>query len=207
MFSTFLVWLRMGFEHIADVQGYDHILFVVSLIALYTMSDWKRILILLTAFTLGHTITLAMATLEVVKVDAGLIEFLIPLTIFITAGMNAVMPEPRNTEIIPPLKWKYVMTLSFGFIHGLGFSNYLRDLLGDEESILLPLFSFNIGLEVGQITIVLITMGIGYLVLKYTRLKIRQWSLVLSTGAMGLSSFLMLQRFEGLLRAFASLMV
>lgn len=207
MLTTFFVWLRMGFEHIADVQGYDHILFVISLIALYTFRDWKRILILLSAFTLGHTVTLALATLRIVQVDAALIEFLIPLTIFITGAMNVVMPEPRNTEILPPLRWKYTMAFTFGLIHGLGFSNFLRDLLGEEESILLPLFSFNVGLEVGQIVIVAIAMGLGYLVLTYTRLKIRQWSLVLSTAAMGLSAFLMLQRFEGLLRAFAALTV
>jgi hypothetical protein len=157
--TEFELYLRLGFEHISDLKGYDHILFVIALAAVYPLREWKHLLILVTAFTIGHSVTLALSTLGWVDVDAELIETLIPVTIFITAALNVGERFARNPEKALQRDWrlKYLLAIGFGLIHGLGFSNFLRAVLGAEESLVLPLFSFNVGLELGQLVILVIT--------------------------------------------------
>ena len=150
--SLFELYFNLGLQHIADLKGYDHILFILTLCAVYDLKEWKRVLILVTAFTIGHSLTLALATLDLIKMDTNLIEFLIPLTIFITAMANVLMRKQKVSFLLHYLK--YSAALFFGLIHGLGFSNYLRSLLGSEKGLVLPLFSFNVGIEAGQILIV-----------------------------------------------------
>src|SRR5688500_13402623 len=127
--SEFKLYFILGKDHILDyANGYDHILFVVALCTLYQLRDWKQVLILVTAFTLGHSITLALATLEIITVKAELIEFLIPLTIFITAASNIFKREDSFSGRAMYINYFYAAF--FGLIHGLGFSNYLRSILG-----------------------------------------------------------------------------
>ena len=163
MTSEFMLYLRLGFEHISDLNGYDHILFVIALAAVYPLKEWRHLLILVTAFTIGHSITLAMATLGWLAVDSDLIEMLIPVTIFITAVINLAERFASDAEKALQRDWrmKYALALGFGLIHGLGFSNYLRALLGTGENLVLPLFSFNVGLEIGQLVILVITFVIS----------------------------------------------
>ena len=149
--SQFSTYFQLGYEHILDIQGYDHILFVIALCAIYQAQDWKRVLILITAFTIGHSITLALSTMNLVNFRTDIIEFLIPVTIFITAFSNLVK---KHGSAPAKFSSNYFFALFFGLIHGLGFSNYLKSLLGKEESILTPLLAFNLGLELGQIIIV-----------------------------------------------------
>lgn len=187
MESTFFVYLRLGFEHIVDFGAWDHLLFVIVLVAIYVIRDWKHLLVLVTAFTVGHSLTLALATLRLITVDSGLVEFLIPITIFLTAVVNIAEVRLRaelGTED-SQLAWriKYVLALVFGLIHGLGFSNFLRAILGEEESLLLPLFSFNVGLEFGQILILSITLVVSSVVVRTTALTQRTWAMLLSTAA------------------------
>lgn len=187
MNSTFIVYLRLGFEHIADLSAYDHLLFVIALVAIYTVREWRHLLVLVTAFTVGHSVTLALATLRLVSVDAGLVEFLIPVTIFLTAVVNITEVQLRSElgSDDSRLAWriKYGLALVFGLIHGLGFSNFLRAILGEEESLLLPLFSFNVGLEFGQILILSITLVVSSVVVRTTALTQRTWAMLLSTAA------------------------
>src|SRR6187551_1859470 len=127
--SEFQVYFQEGREHILDWKfGYDHILFVIALSALYLLRDWKKVLILVTAFTIGHSVTLALAALDIIPVNEKLVEFLIPTTIFITAASNLFKNEEtigqRNFHI------NYAYGLLFGLIHGMGFSNYFRTILG-----------------------------------------------------------------------------
>jgi hypothetical protein len=192
--SLFELYFWVGIEHITDIVGYDHILFLITLCAGYTIASYKRILVLITAFTIGHSITLALSLLKVIIIPSGLIEFLIPLTIFITAVSNIF----QKSEICSPIfqKVKYFVALFFGLIHGLGFSNYLRSLLGSEDSILMPLFSFNLGLEAGQIIIVLLTVILSYLFHKIFKVQYREWNLVLSGAGIGISVILMIERFS-----------
>lgn len=191
--SLFELYFTLGLQHIADLKGYDHILFILILCAVYTLKEWKRVLILVTAFTIGHSLTLALATLNLVKVDGDLIEFLIPLTIFVTAVVNVMYRRQKVTALQHYLK--YGAALFFGLIHGLGFSNYLRSLLGSERGLVLPLFSFNVGIEVGQIIIVVIIMLVIKVVVDILRLPAREWHLLLSGAGLGISLVLMVERF------------
>ena len=185
MFKTYL---ELGFNHILDLNAYDHILFVVVLCAVYSYRDWKKILILVTAFTIGHSITLALSALNIVVFPSDIIEFLIPLTILVTALYN-VLKREGNVGLV---RTNYFMALFFGWIHGLGFSNFFKALLGKEESITGPLLAFNIGVELGQIIIVLLTVGLGYVMIRNFKASQREWTLFVSGAAAGIALILMM---------------
>ncbi len=184
------MYLKLGFDHISDLKGYDHILFIIALCASYSMSDWRRILILVTAFTLGHSFTLALSALHVVNLPSGLIEFLIPCTILFTAIFNIwFKPDPRKT-------WNpvYFLALFFGFIHGLGFASYFKALLGKESSIIVPLLGFNLGVEMGQLCIVACILLINFLFVRFGKMTQRQWSIPVSVIAAFLSIAMIINR-------------
>lgn len=188
--SEFRLYFDLGRDHILDyANGYDHILFVVALCALYISRDWKKILILVTAFTVGHSITLALSTLNIVSVKAELIEFLIPLTIFITAVSNLFKNERNISE--GPMQMNYIFATFFGLIHGLGFSNYLKSLLGKDEGIITQLLAFNLGLELGQIIIVVLFMSASFVLVDLFGLNRRDWKMVISSAIAGISLILM----------------
>ena len=192
--SEFSLYFILGKDHILDyTNGYDHILFVVALCAVYIARDWKKILILVTAFTLGHSITLALATMSLISVNAKLIEFLIPLTIFVTAVYNLFRKEDLLTQ--KPVHVNYFFALFFGLIHGMGFSNYLRALLGKDESIITQLFAFNIGLEYGQIIIVGIFLTVSFIAIEWTHVSRRDWKMIISSAIAGIALILMKDRF------------
>ena len=191
--SVFTLYFKLGISHIADLQGYDHILFLLVLCAVYTFTQWKQVLILITAFTLGHCTTLVLATLNIIRVSGDWIEFLIPVTIFITAVVNII----QKKEFVSPALHlaKYTTALFFGLIHGLGFSNYLRSLLGTESNLVKPLFAFNLGIELGQIVIVTLIFILTFVVVHLMFLKRRDWNLVLSGAGLGIALILMVERF------------
>ena len=191
--SEFSLYFGLGKDHILDyVNGYDHILFVLALCAVFLIRDWKKILILVTAFTIGHSITLALATLKIVTVNAQLIEFLIPLTIFITSVSNLFKKEVLSNE--KGFQVNYLYAVFFGLIHGLGFSNYLRAILGKDQSILSQLLAFNLGLEFGQIIVVVIFLIFSFLLVDFLKVNRRDWKLVLSSAIAGIALILMKDR-------------
>ncbi len=181
------MYLRLGFQHIIDINGYDHIVFVLVLCAGYSLNQISKVLILITAFTIGHSLTLALSTLKIVSIPSDLIEFLIPATILVTAVSNVLPIKASNNRFI------YVLTLFFGLIHGLGFSNYLKELLGRESNIFTPLLAFNLGLELGQLLI----LGIYFIILFVSvhLFKIRQdfWRIFISGAAFGISLILLIK--------------
>ena len=192
LMSIFEMYLELGLKHITDLKGYDHILFIICLCAIYYFKHWKKVLVLITAFTLGHSLTLALATFGLINVSVDIVEFVIPLTIFITATANLFQRTESFSNV--QHRFKYFAALFFGLIHGLGFSNYLRILLGGEENIVSPLFAFNIGVELGQIVIVLILLTLAFLFNQLLFVKNREWSLVLSGAGLGISLILMIDR-------------
>lgn len=192
MLDEFRVYLELGFRHIADLAGYDHILFVVALAIPFNIRDWRRLAVLVTAFTLGHSVTLALATLRLVAVSSQLVETLIPATILLTALGAYTSATPQRPEN-PVTLSRYVMALFFGLIHGLGFSTYLRALLGDEESIVVPLLAFNIGLEIGQLVILAVVLTIGAILVPAI-LQRRRWVQLLVGVTGGLALMLLVQR-------------
>ena len=188
--DEFWAYLQLGFAHITDPAGYDHILFVIALCAIYTPSQWKPVLILITAFTLGHSITLALATLQVIHYSTGLIELLIPVTIFVTAVANFFykVPSTRFTDRPPKQSpTRYILALLFGLIHGMGFSNYLRSLLGQQSSIVKPLFAFNVGLELGQILIVFMVLVVAFIAIEMLKVRRHDWNLIISGIVAGMA--------------------
>lgn len=167
-------YLEIGFDHILDINGYDHILFVVALCAIFRVKEWRRVLVLVTAFTIGHSFTLALSVLNIFTLDPDLVETLIPITILITAVHNLIRGNSELTT--QQVRINYALALFFGFIHGMGFSNYLRMLMGQEECIAGPLLTFNVGLELGQIIIVAATMLLSWLIIEVAGLKSKWWN-------------------------------
>lgn len=191
--SEFSLYFGLGKDHILDyANGYDHILFVVALCAIYLVRDWRKILILVTAFTIGHSITLALATLRIISVSAEFIEFLIPLTIFITSFSNLFRKEESIGH--GKMQINYAFALFFGLIHGLGFSNFLRSLLGKESNIVSPLLAFNLGLELGQIIVVLLFLAVSYILVDLMKASRRDLKLVLSSAITGIALVLLKDR-------------
>lgn len=194
--STFELYFVLGKDHILDyANGYDHILFVLALCAVYLVADWKQILILVTAFTVGHSITLALATLDIISVNVAWVEFLIPLTIFTTAISNLFRNEELNRGA--RVQTNYLLALFFGLIHGMGFSTYLKSLLGSHENITMPLFAFNIGLEVGQIIIVGVFLAVSFIVVNLAGANRRDWKMIISSAVAGIALMLMKDRLPG----------
>jgi hypothetical protein len=195
--SEFATYFKIGWQHIVAWDGYDHILFIVALSAIYLLSDWKKVLILVTAFTVGHSITLALSVLNVVRVSSRLIEFLIPVTIFITALFNII--RPPQTERPGAVQLNYFFALFFGLIHGMAFSNQLRSLLGTDTSVTTPLLAFNVGLEFGQVLIVIVALLVSGIVVNVTGIKRRDWTMFLSSAIFGIAFMMAIDRFKELL--------
>mgnify|MGYP006423848271 CR=1 FL=1 len=188
--SDVIVFGRLGFGHIADWQGYDHMLFLLALCGGYTLKQWRSLLILVTAFTIGHSFSLALATLNLVAFSAQWVELLIPVTIALTSISNL---RPGSFSHGPRFGFRYAMAGIFGLIHGLGFSSYLQELLGGGSSILLPLLGFNIGLEIGQLMIVGLIVLLGWAAIVVGRFPQREWNVFLSGGATALAFLLISQ--------------
>lgn len=203
------VYLRLGFEHLLDLRGYDHLLFLAVLCAPYAPARWRQLLVLVTAFTAGHSVALALATLDVVRADAGLVEFLIMVTIVVAAAANCFDASGVSRSARRYLPWqsrtprrrnrgrqgtRYALALGFGVIHGLGFSSFLRLALGNERSLLGPLLSFNIGLEVAQIVGVSVLLALACAASFWLRVPDRAWSVGVSALAGGWALVLAVER-------------
>jgi hypothetical protein len=176
--NDFLFYFREGIYHITDLRGYDHILFVAALCLPYLLKDWRRILVLITAFTIGHSVTLALSIYNKILVPSSWIEFLIPVTIVITAVENIAVRQFDFKK----MNMRYASAMIFGLIHGMGFSNYLRSMIGKDESIFAQLLAFNIGLEIGQFLIVLVVMLVSFIFVNILKAPRREWLLFISGG-------------------------
>ncbi|MEP5914607.1 MAG: HupE/UreJ family protein [Flavobacteriaceae bacterium] len=181
----FNFYLKLSFEHIADIAAYDHILFLVVLCAVYRMEQWKKILILVTAFTIGHSITLVLVSFDIFSISSKMIKFLIPATIFITALHNVLAPSSVGNA--SKMTRNYAMALFFGMIHGMDFSNYFKALIMDPSDIVIPLLGFNIGIELGQLLVVFFIVGVAFIFLNVLKVKHREWNVFVSGAAVGMS--------------------
>ncbi len=169
-------YFKMGWHHIIAWDALDHILFVLALSALYLLGNWKQVLVLVTAFTIGHSLTLALSVYDVIRVNSNWVEFLIPCTIIATAVFNFFQKEykPRS------LRLNYFLALFFGLIHGLGFANAIRFMMAKDQRIGWSLFGFNVGLEAGQIVVVLSILLLSYIVVNTAKLDRKWWVWALS---------------------------
>lgn len=194
--NDFYIWFITGLEHIADLNGYDHMLFLLALCGVYSFKDWKNLLILITAFTIGHSVTLALSVLNYIIIKSEWIEFFIPVTILSTCILNLKnLDKPVKNQSV-----KYILTLFFGLIHGLGFSYLLKSLLGKEENISLPLFAFNIGLEAGQIIIVGLIFLISLTLTSFLKIAERDKNFFISSAVFGIAFIMTSERLNTLIQ-------
>lgn len=206
--NDFRLYLETGFQHIANWRNgtsilqllaslptSDHILFIMALTIRYQFADWKKVLVLVTAFTIGHSITLALSVLHIVTYSVSWIEFLIPITILVTAISNLFVKKFAYKSKFPAI---YFMALFFGLIHGLGFSSYLKSILGKDSNIIAPLFAFNMGLEIGQILIVFIILLITLILVGLIKINRREYLLFISAIIFAFALNMALDRFHSL---------
>ena len=177
--SDIWFYLKLGLEHVLDFNAYDHILFLAALALPFTFKSWKNVVLLATVFTITHCLSLALSTYEIVLVDVGLIEFLIPVTIAMTAIFNILytkMPTGKKN-----IGLHMVATAFFGLIHGFGFSNYFKMLMAEQENKMVPLLGFAAGIEVSQVIIVLVVLCISLLIINVLKLSQRLYIIIGST--------------------------
>lgn len=184
-------YFKLGWEHIISKDALDHQLFIAALVAIYLLKDWKQVLILVTAFTIGHSLTLALSVLDIIRFNSKWVEFLIPLTIVITAVSNLFQKKFTAKSI----RINYFLALFFGLIHGMGFANSIRFMLASDQSIGWSLLGFNIGLEVGQIVVVAVLLILAQISTGLLKINRREWVIFLSAAAFGLSLKMVLDRF------------
>lgn len=188
--SDFSLWFITGLQHILDWNGYDHICYVLVLAVSFPVKEWKKLLGLITAFTIGHSLTLALSVLDIIKVPQSTIEVLIPLTILLTCIFTIIKRE----QAVKTVSVNYFLALFFGLIHGMGFSYLLKSMLGREQSIISPLFSFNLGLEAGQLVIVAAVILISLFLENVLKIKRGNYVFFLSAAVFGIASVLLLER-------------
>ena len=188
--EDFNFYLGLGWEHIMSWDALDHLLFIAVLTAIYLFKDWKQLLILVTAFTIGHSLTLALSVLDIIRANSDWVEFLIPCTIFLTAIYNLF----HTKFTVRSVRINYLLALFFGLIHGLGFANIIRFSLAEGQSLFTGLFGFNIGLELGQIVVVFILLLVSHLVINIFKASRRDWVLFLSAAVFSLAFKMALER-------------
>ncbi len=182
--SQFWLYFRLGLEHVLDWNAYDHILFLIVLVASYSFLTWKRVFWLVTIFTLGHTISLFLSVYKIVLVDTTWVEFLIPVTILATAVFNIINAKKRESQ--NNISLLYFSTAFFGIIHGLGFSSYFKMIASGTDSVFLPLLEFALGIETAQIIVVLCVLVLSFLLQNVLRVARRDWIIVVSAIVIGI---------------------
>ncbi|WP_309608978.1 HupE/UreJ family protein [Flavobacterium sp.] len=190
--SEFLIYFNIGLKHVLNISAYDHVLFLIALTIPYAFKDWRRLLLLISLFTVGHTLALVLSVYEIVYIKSNLIEFIIPITILVVAIFNLFTAGKNNkNESISLIAF---VTLFFGIIHGLGFSNYFKTILpGKSADKLLPLTEFALGIETAQIIVVFVVLIISYIVQTFFRFSKRDWTLVMSAFIIGVIIPLVIQ--------------
>lgn len=189
--QDFTIYFQLGVEHILTPDALDHILFVTALCLRYLWKDWKKVVVLVTAFTIGHSLTLALSALGYMQVNATWIEFLIPLTIAATCVNNIVQYKAEPTRRLPLI---YFFALFFGLIHGLAYAETILSMEG-KDNLVADLLAFNIGIEVAQLLIVLVILLLSYLVVQLLKLPRRVWLQSASAVILVVSLFWAYQRF------------
>ena len=188
--QDFSFYFGLGWHHIISLDALDHILFIIALVAIYILKDWKKVLVLVTAFTVGHSITLALSVFDIIRFPAKWVEFLIPCTIVVTAASN-LFQHSFNSKTI---RLNYCLALLFGLIHGMGFANTIRFMLAKDQHIGVGLLAFNVGLEVGQIVIVFALLLLAFLFIQLLKANRREWVVFLSSAVFGLALKMVFER-------------
>jgi len=193
--ADFWFYFKIGLDHVLDWQAYDHVLFLIVLTVPYAFKDWQRVLLMVSLFTLGHSLALVLSVYNVVRVNAGLVEFLIPVTIFIAALYNVFTAGKGGKK--DKLGLLLITALFFGLIHGLGFSNFFKELTAHLDNRMLPLLEFALGIEASQVLIVLIVLIISFIFQPIFRFSRRDWMMVISAVVLGMVIPMLIANYPG----------
>jgi hypothetical protein len=184
MLNDFWFNVQYGMYHVLDINAYDHILFLIVLTVPYVFKDWKRVLLLVSVFTLGHTLSLLLASYKIIMVNASLVEFLIPITILIVALYNVFTAAKKApSEKIGIL---FFSTLFFGLVHGRGFAREFLMFVGQTDNKLIPLLEFALGIELAQLIVVFVVLVLALICQTIFRFSKRDWVMVISAVVIGL---------------------
>ena len=182
--SEFWIYFQIGLKHVLDIHAYDHVLFLIALAVPFSFKDWKQIVLLVSMFTIGHTLALLLSIFGIIAIKVNVVELLIPITILITALFNLFTAGKSSKK--ESVNLVFFITLFFGIIHGLGFSNYFKSILGGTPSSkLIPLGEFALGIEAAQIVVVFVVLVLSYIVQTVFRFSKRDWTLVMSAFIIG----------------------
>jgi len=192
--KDFIFYFKIGWEHILSWDATDHLYFITALAIVYTFQDWKKVLVLVTAFTIGHALTLYASALDVFRFSVDSVEFAIPCTIVITAASNLLIEQEKKTKGI----LQYLLALGFGLVHGMGYANYIRIMLSSNQNLVSSLFSFNVGLEMGQILVVVLVLSSKWLLERYNLVSSRLITILVSIYISTVSLILAVERCQGL---------
>ncbi len=193
--ADFWFYFKIGLDHVLDWQAYDHVLFLIVLTVPYVFKDWQRVLLMVTLFTVGHSLALVLSVYNVVRVNAGLVEFLIPVTIFIAALYN-IFTSGKGAKK-DKVGLLLITALFFGLIHGLGFSNFFKELTAHLDNRILPLLEFALGIEAAQVVIVLIVLIISVIFQTVFRFSRRDWMMVISAIVLGMVIPMLIANYPG----------
>jgi len=188
--ADFVFYFGLGWHHIISLDALDHQLFILALASVYTLKNIKQVLILVTAFTIGHSLTLALSVMDIIRFSSKWVEFLIPCTIFITALNNIIQIDKKDASA----RINYYLALGFGLIHGMGFANAIRIMLAKDQTVGLGLFGFNIGLEAGQIFVVAIILIFTAIFINFLKVSRRDWIFFISSGVFALAIKMAVER-------------
>jgi len=188
--GEFEFYLNLGLRHVLDWKAYDHVLFLIVLTIYYSFKEWKNVIWVVTAFTIGHTFSLILSAYDLIYVKMDIIEFLIPLTIFATAWYNILINKKASKNIL----FTSIVSVGFGLIHGFGFSSYFKIMVDDTEDKIFPLIEFAIGIEIAQLLIVMFILSLNFIVLGLLKKQKRDWVIIVSSIVIGVVIPMMIER-------------
>ena len=188
--STFILYFRLGYRHVLDIYGVDHMLFIIAIMSVFLLRDWRRALILFLFYVLGSSLSLSLSVNEIIKVDINIVDYLIPVTLLVAAVINIFKKHESYT---PKSIFRFITIFIFGFIHGLGYADYLKDIVGADLNLAVPIIGFNLGVELGLLLVAFIFLMISWIFVNNLGLSRRDWNLVISSGIAGIALTLMFE--------------
>ena len=188
--STFILYFRLGYRHVLDIYGVDHMLFVIAIMSVFLLRDWRKALILFLFYVLGSSISLSLSVNEIIKVDINIVDYMIPVTLLTAAVIN-IFKRPESYT--PRSIFRFITIFIFGFIHGLGYADYLKDILGTDLNLAVPIIGFNLGVELGLLLVALAFLMVSWIFVNNLGISRRDWNLVISSGIAGIALTLMFE--------------
>jgi len=182
--STFILYLKLGYRHILDLYGIEHMLFIIALVAIYLLRDWKKVLLLFLFYLIGHSLSLSLSVFRIINPDPKIIDYLVSFTIFIAAASNLFRSEKSTITRRPT---KFIFATLFGVIQGFGLANYFTNIIHLNRKITLPLIAFNIGIELGYLLVIFLYLIISWIFVNNLGVSKKVWYLVISSAIAGIA--------------------